>query len=74
MFGTGIASHIAFLAIGLPRLLPMLDGPVLHYAAWFAPLVVAQLAKVVQDRKFRAPASVTAGRDVGARDVESSAA
>jgi len=62
MFGTGIATHIAFLAIGLPRLLPMLDGPVLHYAAWFAPLVVAHLAKVVQDRKHRAPAvTITTG-------------
>lgn len=56
MFGTGVATHIAFLAIGLPRLLPMLDGPVLHYAAWFGPLIVAQLAKVIQDRKHRASA------------------
>ena len=74
MFGTGVATHIAFLALGLPRLLPMLDGPVLHYAAWFGPVVVALLAEVIQDRKLRAPASVTASRDVGARDVESSAA
>jgi uncharacterized membrane protein len=56
MFGTGVATHIAFLTIGLPRLLPMLDGPVLHYAAWFAPLLVAQIATVVQDRKHRAAA------------------
>lgn len=74
MFGTGIATHIAFLAIGLPRLLPMLDGPVLHYAAWFGPLLVAQVAKLVQDRRFRAPAVVSARRDAGKRDVHPSAA
>ncbi len=74
MFGTGVATHIAFLAIGLPRLLPMLQGPVLHYAAWFAPLVVAQVAKVVHDRKYRAPVIVTGSRDAGVRGVESSPA
>lgn len=74
MFGTGIATHIAFLAIGLPRLLPMLDGPVLHYAAWFAPLVVAQLAKVLQDRRFRVPAAGAARGEGGARNVQPSAA
>ncbi len=74
MFGTGIATHIAFLAIGLPRLLPMLDGPVLHYAAWFAPLVVAQLAKVIQDRKHRAPAVTGTTGDPGAMVAHRSAA
>lgn len=51
MLGNGVATHIAFLAIGLPRLLPMLDGTVLHYAAWFGPLLVALAAKLWLDRR-----------------------
>lgn len=53
MLGNGIATHIAFLAIGLPRLLPALDGTTLHYVAWFGPVGVALLAKVVLDRRWR---------------------
>ena len=29
------------------------DGAALHYAAWFGPLVVAVIAKVLLDRKYR---------------------
>lgn len=53
MLGNGIATHIAFLGIGLPRLLPGVDGTVLHYLAWFGPLFVALLAKVVLDRRWK---------------------
>ncbi|MFD0739715.1 hypothetical protein ACFQZQ_10530 [Lysobacter koreensis] len=53
MLGNGIATHIAFLAIGLPRLLPAIDGAALHYAAWFGPVVVAIIAKVVIDRRWK---------------------
>lgn len=65
MLGNGIATHIAFLGIGLPRLLPGVDGSVLHYLAWFGPLFVALLAKVVLDRRWkprpqRAPAAQVA--------------
>ncbi len=61
IFGTGVATHISFLSIGLPRLLPMLDGPLLGYASWFVPLVVAQVATFVLDRKYRvAPAPKSA--------------
>lgn len=55
MIGNGIAVHIAFLGIGLPRLLPMLDGAALHYLAWFGPLIAAIAAKVWADRRWRAP-------------------
>lgn len=41
MTGNAIATHISFLSIGLPRLLPDLSGPVLQNLAWFGPLVVA---------------------------------
>lgn len=53
IFGTGVATHISFLSIGLPRLLPILDGPLLGYASWFLPLLIAQVATVVLDRKYR---------------------
>lgn len=55
MLGNGIATHIAFLSLGLPRLLPWIDGTALHYAAWFGPLLVAVGAKVLLDRRYRAP-------------------
>lgn len=53
MLGNGIATHIAFLSIGLPRLLPAIDGTVLHYTAWFGPVFVAVVMKVVLDRRWK---------------------
>lgn len=53
MLGNGIATHVAFLAIGLPKLLPAIDGTALHYFAWFGPLVVALIAKVLVDRRWK---------------------
>lgn len=58
MIGNGIAVHIAFLGIGLPRLLPMVDGAALHYLAWFGPLVTAIGAKLWADRRW-GPAAIT---------------
>lgn len=52
MLGNGVATHIAFLSIGLPRLLPMLQGPVFQNLAWLAPLGVAALAGVYLGRKY----------------------
>ena len=52
MLGNGVATHIAFLGLGLPRLLPMVDGSALHYVAWFGPLLVAVVAKPLLDRRF----------------------
>jgi hypothetical protein len=57
MVGNGVATHIAFLAIGLPRLFPGISGSALFYAAWFGPLVVAVIARVLLARKYRVPAS-----------------
>lgn len=61
MIGNGIATHIAFLGIGLPRLFPAIDGAALHYAAWFGPLLVAIGAKLWFDRRWRAPQPATVG-------------
>ena len=60
MLGNGVATHIAFLSLGLPRLLPGIDGTALHYASWFGPLVVAVIAKMLLDRKYRVQPSVQA--------------
>lgn len=57
MLGNGIAVHVAFLGIGLPRLLPWIDGAALHYAAWFGPVLAAAAAKLWLDRRWRAPAA-----------------
>lgn len=55
MLGNAVATHIAFLVIGLPRLLPAVSASGLYYAAWFGPVVVAVLAKVWLDRRYRLP-------------------
>ena len=52
MLGCGVATHIAFLQIGLPRLVPSLAGPVMQNIAWLGPLVVAGLARVWLGRKY----------------------
>lgn len=61
MLGNGIATHIAFLALGLPRLLPSIDGTALHYTAWFGPLLVATLAKLWLDRRWKPRAGARGG-------------
>ncbi len=58
MIGNGVATHIAFLSIGLPKLLPMLAGPTLQNLAWLGPLAVAVMARVYLGRKFLPARSV----------------
>lgn len=53
MLGAGVATHVAFLSIGLPRLLPSVDGTALNYVAWFGPLAAAFVAKALLDRRYR---------------------
>jgi hypothetical protein len=52
MLGNGVATHIAFLGIGLPKVLPMLAGPTLQNLAWLGPLVVAFVAGSYLTRKY----------------------
>jgi hypothetical protein len=61
MLGNGVATHIAFLAIGVPRLVPALANPVWVNIAWLAPLLIALLAGVLLQRRFL-PARTTATR------------
>lgn len=53
MVGNAVATHVAFLSIGLPRLLPGLQGPVAFYLAWFAPVLLAVLARIWLNRRYR---------------------
>jgi predicted ABC-type exoprotein transport system permease subunit len=57
MLANGVATHIAFLAIGLPKVLPMLAGPALQNFAWLAPLVIAVVARTLLGRKYLPVAS-----------------
>ena len=50
--GNGVATHIAFLAIGLPRLVPALANSTWVNIAWLAPLVVAGVLGVWLTRKY----------------------
>jgi hypothetical protein len=68
MLGGGVATHIAFLSLGLPRLLPALSGDTLRTVAWLGPLLVSVLARIWLGHKYlrgagaaAAPAK-TAGR------------
>lgn len=57
MLGNGVATHIAFLLVGLPRWLPDIDRGTLTYVAWFGPLLVAFVVKALLDRRWNRPAS-----------------
>ncbi|MFT3807923.1 hypothetical protein [Arenimonas sp.] len=52
MLGNGVATHIAFLSIGLPRLFPELGGSSLQNIAWLGPLLVAFVAGAWLTRKY----------------------
>ena len=68
MLACGVATHISFLSIGLPRLLPGLAGEGLRVFAWLAPLAVALVLQRWLARKYlptpapRAPAAAAAAR------------
>lgn len=52
MLGNGVATHIAFLSIGLPKVLPMLAGPTLQNLAWLGPLAASFIAGTFLTRKY----------------------
>lgn len=53
MIGNGVGTHIAFLAIGLSRVLPPELAETAQLLAWFGPLTVAVIATAVLDRRHR---------------------
>ncbi len=65
MLGAGVATHIAFLSLGLPRLLPGLSGPTLQNIAWLGPLVAAGLARAWLNGSYRLPPVAPSARNAG---------
>ncbi|HJU39793.1 MAG TPA: hypothetical protein VJ724_09485 [Tahibacter sp.] len=67
MIGNGIATHIAFALIGLPRVFPNVSGGVLTYLGWLGPLAIGLTTQYLLDRKYvkkpvvaKRPAAATA--------------
>ena len=52
MIANGVATHIAFLQIGLSRLVPELGTGMIQHLAWFGPLAVAFAAGYWFDRRY----------------------
>ncbi len=52
MIGSGIATHVAFLGLGLTRLLKPFDIVPPQELAWFAPIAIAIAARMYLDRKY----------------------
>lgn len=70
MIGCGVATHIAFLAIGLDRLIRAvgIDPPGwYHLIAWFLPLSLSFVAVAWLNRKYMPKPSVGAGAAVASR-------
>jgi hypothetical protein len=66
ILGCGVATHIAFLLIGLPRVLPAgWNGPVLQTFGWLAPLAASFIAGRLLARKYLpAPAPAQSPRTI----------
>jgi hypothetical protein len=52
MLGNGVATHIAFLGIGINGFLASFGSPSLMLLPWFAPLLAAGVAAVYLDRRY----------------------
>jgi hypothetical protein len=59
MIGNGVATHIAFLQIGLMRLIPELGGTMVQHLAWFGPLALSFVAASWLDRRYMRPRTTT---------------
>jgi hypothetical protein len=64
MLGSGAALHVAFVAAGLPRLLPGIERSPWYVAGWLLPVASSVLAQVWLDRRHRGGGTraVLAGR------------
>lgn len=60
--GCGVATHIAFLNIGLSRILPPDWAGMAQAFGWFGPLAISVWARAWLDRKYRFASAVTASR------------
>lgn len=60
MIGNGVATHIAFLGIGLRGVLPGIDPALQQMLAWLLPIAVAVAAGLWLDRRYGRPSSLSA--------------
>jgi hypothetical protein len=60
MVAVGIATHVAFLNLGLSHVVPAEWGTTVVRLSWFAPITLALLARVWLDRKYGVPRTVAA--------------
>ncbi len=60
MIGNGVGTHIAFLAIGLSRVLPKDYANTVQLLAWFGPLSLAVIATLVLNRRHQRRYSLAA--------------
>jgi len=60
MVGNGAATHVAFLALGLPRLVPQVAGSAAYLAGWFLPVLLAVAANIWLDRRHAGGGRLTA--------------
>lgn len=54
MLGNGVATHVAFLSIGVNRMAQAAGLSIPEFAPWFAPVAVALLAGIWLDRRYPA--------------------
>lgn len=54
MLGNGVATHVAFLGIGMRTVIASFDQAWLQLVPWFGPLAVAMVAGVILDRRYGA--------------------
>lgn len=60
MIGNGVATHIAFMQIGLLRMFPELGTTAIQHLAWFGPLAVGIAAGFWLKRRYMHPHAPTA--------------
>ena len=56
MLGNGVATHVAFLGIGMRNVIASFDQAWLQLVPWFGPLAVAMVVGVMLDRRYGARA------------------
>ena len=64
IIGGGVATHIAFLSLGLTRFVPAEHAQTIQYIAWFGPLTAAVAARMWLNRKYETSEVIGATRKV----------
>jgi len=70
ILGCGVATHIAFLALGLNRLLAPFGLSPPSLLAWMLPLAVMLVARIYLDRRYGAPSAGKVSAHNGHRENE----